>query len=293
MNVPAPSLGEASAAPLAANGPEEPAGPGESRPEVRLERPRPSVAVVTISRPERRNALGWATWTELEEALAEVDADPEIGAVVLTGEGVGFSAGGDLRSLRPSGTGATAGAARLALAHRAVLALHGCGKPTVAAVEGFAVGAGWSLVLACDLVVAAEGAFFAAPFLRRGLLPDAGAGWFLPRAVGHHRSVELLFLGDRLPAERAAELGLVNHLVPPGDSLERALDLASRLADGPPNALALAKRLLRSGQAPSLESYLEAELLAVALNSHGSEVAEGRSAFLERRQPRFRRPQPD
>ncbi|MGH9022829.1 MAG: enoyl-CoA hydratase/isomerase family protein, partial [Acidimicrobiia bacterium] len=173
-----------------------------------------------------------------------------------------------------------------------VLALHGCSKPTVAAVEGFAVGAGWSLVLACDLVVAAEGSFFAAPFLSRGLLPDAGAGWFLPRALGPHRAAEFLFLGDRLTAERAAELGLVNRLVEPGRALEEALDLATRLADGPPNALGLAKGLLRSGQSPSLQAFLEAELLAVALNSHGSEVAEGRSAFLERREPRFRRLEP-
>jgi 2-(1,2-epoxy-1,2-dihydrophenyl)acetyl-CoA isomerase len=246
------------------------------------------VAVVTLDRPEVRNALDWAAWESLGRTLLDLDRD-DIRAVVLTGGDRWFSAGGDVSSMGSHADGGvTAPAARVRLAHRAVRALAGCRAPVVAAVEGFAIGAAWGLVLACDVVVASREAFFAAPFAQRGLVADAGLAWSLPRHVGHLRAAELLLLGDRLPAPRAHELGLVTRLTEPGGAEEQALALARRLASGPADAVRLTKGLLNRAPASSLDAFLDDEHVHVALNGHSPDVAEGRQAFTDKRPPRFR-----
>lgn len=246
------------------------------------------VAVVTLDRPQARNALDWAAWESLGRQLTELDRD-DVRAVVLTGGDRWFSAGGDVSSMGSSpGVGVTAPAARVRLAHRAVRALAACRVPVIAAVEGFAIGAAWGLVMTCDLVVASREAFFAAPFAQRALVADAGLAWSLSRQLGHQRAAELLLNGERLPAVRAHELGLVNRLVPAGEAGGVALTLARGLAAGPADAIALTTSLLRRAPAQTLDDFLEAEHLAVALNGHSPDLVEGRQAFLEKRPPRFR-----
>lgn len=247
------------------------------------------VVVVTIDRPASRNALADQTLLELEEAFARCGDDDAVGALILTGAGSAFCAGGDLRSPRRSGHGALGPAWRIACAERVVLSLATMRKPTIAAVEGPAVGAGWGLAQACDLVVAARDAFFAAPFVLRGLVPDGGTAWFLTQALGRHRASELLFLGERLTAPDAAQAGLVNRLVEPGTALDSALELARRLAVGPADALVLAKFLIRRSTVSGLEALLEDELTSAALNLHGPDATEGRRAFAEKRAPAFAR----
>lgn len=256
--------------------------------EVHVERHANGVAVVTIDRPGSRNALGWETWRQLLVALEESEADDAVRVVVLTGAGGCFSAGGDMKSSPAAGEDVFAPSARLRLGHRVVRVLYHLPKPTVAAVEGFALGAGWSLALAADVVVAADDAFFAAPFVQRGLVPDAGAAWFLARRAGHHVAADIIFTGQRVPAPRAAEAGLVSRLVPPRQALPQATELAAVLAAGPADALGLAKRLLRHAADADLGRFLDTELLSAALNSYGPDAVEGRAAFVEKREPRFR-----
>ncbi len=246
------------------------------------------VAVITLDRPQARNALDWEAWESLGRLLTDLDRD-DVRAVVLTGGDRWFSAGGDVTSMgsRPA-SGVTAPAARVRLAHRVVRALTGCRAPVVAAVEGFAIGAAWGLVLACDLVVASREAFFAAPFAQRALVADAGLAWSLSRHVGHQRAAELLLVGERLPAVRAHELGLVTRLVEPGEAGQQALALARGLAAGPADAIQLTKALLCRAPALTLDSFLDEEHVHVALNGHSPDVAEGRQAFLDKRPPRFR-----
>ena len=246
------------------------------------------IAVLTLDRPEVRNALDRTTWEALARAVEESDRDG-VRAVVLTGGNRWFSAGGDVSSMgQETDGGVAAPAARLRIAHRAVRALTRCRVPVVASVEGFAVGAAWGLVLACDLVVASREAFFAAPFASRALVADAGLAWSLSRHVGHQRAAELLLLGERLPATRAQELGLVTRLAEPGEAGEQALALARTLAAGPADAVQLTKSLLRRAPASTLDAFLDEEHVHVALNGHSPDVAEGRQAFLDKRPPRFR-----
>lgn len=245
------------------------------------------VAVVTLDRPEVRNALDWAAWEALGRLVGELDRE-DVRAVVLTGGDRWFSAGGDVASMGSYGEGVEAPAARVRLAQRAVRAIAGCPAPVVASVEGFAVGAAWGLVLVCDLVVCSTDAFFSAPFTQRALIADAGLAWSLSRRLGHQRAAELLLLGERLPAAAAHELGLVSRLAAPGEAHRTALDLARTLAAAPADAVRLNKSLLRRAPALSLDAFLDEEHLHVALNGHSRDVAEGRQAFLEKRAPLWR-----
>lgn len=245
------------------------------------------VAVVTLDRPQVRNALDWDAWQMLGSLMAELDRD-DVRAVVLTGGDRWFSAGGDVSSMGRHGDGVTAAAARVRLAQRAVRAIVGCRAPVIAAVEGFAVGAAWGLVLACDLVVCSREAYFSAPFAQRALVADAGLAWSLSHRLGQHRSAELLLLGERMSAEGAHEAGLVSRLVAPGAARGHALELAQQIVAGPADAIQLNKALLRRAPSLSLDAFLDEEHLHVALNGHSSDVAEGREAFLAKRQPRWR-----
>jgi len=245
------------------------------------------VAVVTLDRPEVRNSLDWDAWESLGRLVAELDRD-DVRAVVLTGGDRWFSAGGDVATMGSYGDAVTSPAARVRLAQRAVGALAGCRAPVVASVEGFAVGAAWGLVLACDLVVCSREAFFAAPFSQRALVADAGLAWWLSRRIGHLRAAELLLVGERLSAEAALQLGLVSRLVPPGEARRHALELAGQLAAGPADAVRLNKALLRRAPGLSLDAFLDEEYLHVALNGHSPDVSEGRQAFLDKRPPRWR-----
>lgn len=255
--------------------------------EITVRRGDDGVAVVTLDRPTQRNALTWRVWEQLEQTLAETRADAETRVVVLTGAGGCFSAGGDVKSSPARGHGLGAPAARLAVGQHVITQLQHLPQVTIAAVEGFAVGAGWSLALACDLLVAADDAFFAAPFLDRGLVPDGGIAWFLTRTVGARRAADLVLTGRRLSATDAHRDGLVSRTVATGTALDHARELAHQLGAGPRDAQGLTKRMLRFAGEVSFERFLEMEWTAAALDLHGDEAAEGRRSFIENRPPDF------
>jgi enoyl-CoA hydratase/carnithine racemase len=256
---------------------------------VSISRPEAGVAIITLNRPAARNSLNWHSWEQLALAIAELETDSDCRAVILTGAGGYFCAGGDIKSSPVRGKGLAAPAARLSTGHKVLLALVNLPQPVIAAVEGPAFGAGWSLALACDIVLASEQAEFSAAFVLRGLVPDAGATWFLQRALGRQRASRLLFTGQRLSAGEAKDYGLVSQTCATGQALDQALTLARSLAAGAPESLRLTKGLVRGAQDLSLERFLEMEWLSVTLDLTGPDAAEGRAAFAEKRQPDFSR----
>jgi 2-(1,2-epoxy-1,2-dihydrophenyl)acetyl-CoA isomerase len=252
---------------------------------------------LTLNRPEAANALTPDQRDRLTELFAVADERVEVRAVVLGATGRHFCTGADLRASRP-GPDRPADApervvgdvARMLAggAQRLVAAILDCEKPVVAAVNGTAAGIGAHLALACDLVLAAEGARFIEVFVRRGLVPDGGGSWLLPRLVGLARAKELMFFGDDLPATEAERLGLVNRVVAPDDLPKVAAEWAGRLAAGPSRALGLTKRLLNRSLDVDRATAFREEALAQELNMGTVDANEGVQAFVERRDPQFR-----
>ncbi|MGI5139072.1 MULTISPECIES: enoyl-CoA hydratase/isomerase family protein [unclassified Streptomyces] len=251
---------------------------------------RDHVSFVVLNRPEALNALTPGQRDRLIALLEEADRDPEIRAVVLTGTGRGFCAGADLRGGAGGGervTGDVARTIRLG-AQRLIAAVLDCEKPVIAAVNGTAAGLGAHLALACDLVLAAESARFIEVFVRRGLVPDGGGAYLLPRLIGPQRAKELMFFGDALPAADAERLGLVNRVVPDGELDKAAREWAARLAAGPTRALALTKQLVNASLGTERAAAFAAEAAAQEVNMTTQDAREGLTAFVERRSPEFR-----
>ncbi|MFJ7019777.1 enoyl-CoA hydratase/isomerase family protein [Streptomyces sp. NPDC101117] len=248
------------------------------------------VCRITLDRPEALNALAPGHRDRVAGLLDEASADPEVRAVVLTGTGRAFCAGADLRGGTAGGARRTGDVARVLRlgAQRLIGAVLDCEKPVLAAVNGTAAGLGAHLALACDLVLAAESARFVEVFVRRGLVPDGGGAYLLPRLVGPHRAKELMFLGDALPAADAERLGLVNRVVPDGELEGAAADWAGRLAAGPTRALALTKQLVNASWDSDRAGAFAAEAAAQEINLTTEDAAEGLAAFAERRTPVFR-----
>lgn len=250
------------------------------------------VAHLTLNRPDALNALTPDQRDHIIHLLAEASADPGIGAVVITGTGRGFCTGADLRGSGASGASAervpgdVARTIRLG-AQRLVAAVLDCEKPVIAAVNGTAAGLGVHLALACDLVLAAESARFIEVFVRRGLVPDGGGAYLLPRLIGPHRAKELMFFGDALSAPEAERLGLVNRVVPDEELPKTAREWAVRLATGPTRALALTKQLVNASLDTDRASAFAAEAAAQEINMTTRDAQEGVRAFVERRTPDF------
>lgn len=209
--------------------------------------------LVTMDRPERRNALDRASYAGLTQAFAAANDDESVRAVVLTGAGGCFTAGNDLRDFQDTQTtGESPGMIFLA-------ALRDCAKPVVAAVEGHAVGIGATLLLHCDLAYAGAGATFRLPFAALGLSPEGGSSYLLPRIAGSKRAAELLMLAEPFGAETAREAGFVNAVVPQGEALATALDRARALAALPVQGIAATKQALRRGQEAIVRTALREE----------------------------------
>ncbi len=244
------------------------------------------VVTITLNRPERKNALLAEMWPMLSELFVEIAARPEDRAVLITGAGDGFCSGADLGNAAGGGGlgGAVAGMRNVS---NAALRLHELPKPTVAAVNGVAAGAGCNLALGCDLVIASERARFSEIFMRRGLVTDFGGAWILPRLIGLHRAKELVFLADVIDAERAREMGLVNRIVPHDSLLAQAGEIAARLAAMPPIQLSVAKKLLNQSFSMSMAEALDYETIAQAAMFSSRDAAEAVMAFLEKREPQF------
>ncbi|MFH9135308.1 enoyl-CoA hydratase/isomerase family protein [Streptomyces sp. NPDC017524] len=249
------------------------------------------VSWITLNRPEVMNAVTRDQRERIIALLAEASADPAVRAVVLTATGRGFCAGADLRdapaATRESVPGDVARTIRLG-AQRLVAAVLDCEKPVIAAVNGTAAGIGAHLAFACDLVLAADTAKFVEVFVRRGLVPDGGGAYLLPRLVGPQRAKELMFFGDTLPAVDAERLGLVNRTVPGGELEALAKEWAGRLAAGPTRALALTKQLVNVSLDGDRAAAFAAEAAAQEINMTTRDAHEGVASFVERRSPVYR-----
>jgi 2-(1,2-epoxy-1,2-dihydrophenyl)acetyl-CoA isomerase len=251
---------------------------------------------LTLNRPEAANAVTPDQRDRLIDLLADAARRVEVRAVVLTGTGRHFCTGADLRHSRPGPERPEGSPERVAGdvsrmiaegAQRLMTAVLDCDKPVIAAVNGTAAGIGAHLALACDLVLAAEGARFIEVFVRRGLVPDGAGAWLLPRLVGMQRAKELMFLGDDVPAAEAERLGLVNRVVPVDDLEKVAGEWAARLAAGPTRSIALTKGLLNRSLDSDRATALREEALAQELNMTTRDANEGVAAFVERREPDF------
>ena len=251
---------------------------------IRLEHSPAAVATVVLDRPGSLNALNGAM---VDELRAAVESLPGSGArcLLITGEGRGFSSGADL-----AGGGGLPSDAGLALEKHfnpLVEALFALPIPVVAAVNGPAAGAGCSLALAADIVIAARSAYFLQAFINIGLIPDAGATWLLPRLAGRARAMEMMMLGERIPAERAMEWGMIARVVDDGDLASEAVALATSLAQGPTVALGLIRRLARESAQLPLGDALAAERSAQREAGNSADFKAAVMAFLQKRQPRF------
>jgi 2-(1,2-epoxy-1,2-dihydrophenyl)acetyl-CoA isomerase len=249
------------------------------------------VAVVTLNRPERRNALSRAMLEGLADVLREVEADDEVGCVVLTGAGGAFCAGGDVKDMAEGGDDLPYDAAvqrQRRSHHETAGRLHRMPKPTIAALPGPAAGAGLALALACDLRYAAEGAVLTTAFARVGFAGDYGGTWFLTQLVGPAKARELYFLSERIGAADAQALGIVNGVVA-ADALEsEVLGRARRLAAGPRLALRYMKENLNRALTGTLEDALDLEATLHLYTGTTEDHREAAAAFVEKREPRFR-----
>lgn len=243
------------------------------------------VLTLTLNRPERLNAINDDMLDELTAFLRNADGDRTIGAVVLTGAGRAFCSGQDLRAAAEQGDVDIGAKLRdhYAPAIRAMRSLH---KPVLAAVNGPAAGAGFSLALAADLRIAAESATFVQAFVRIGLIPDAGSTYFLPRLIGPARAAELMMLGEPVDAQRALDIGLINRVVPDAMLLTTTLALAARLARGP-RSIGHIKEALFASSANDLEAQLRVEERMQTEAAATADFVEGVTAFLEKRPPQF------
>lgn len=249
-----------------------------------------AVATVTLNRPAKKNAVTGAMFRQLRDLFLALGDEPDTRVVVITGAGEAFSSGADLTD--PEAAANMAGGRGSALrwmrvVEQAALMLHELPKPTIAAVNGVAAGAALNMALGCDLIVASEDARFTEIFVRRGLVLDFGGHWVLPRLVGLHRAKELAFFGEILSAKEAAEIGLVNKVVPAVELDATVRAWARRLADLPPINLSIMKRALNRSFETSMQGALEFEAVAQNVSFGSADTAEAIAAFVEKREPKF------
>ncbi len=246
-----------------------------------------SIATITLNRPEARNALDMVMRRELASALDEVEADAGARVLVLTGAGGHFCSGGDVKTMRDKRHTAAEGRARVELLNRMVLRLVDFPRPTIAKVDGFAVGAGSNLALCCDLIVASDRAKFGELFWKIGLVPDGGGTWLLPRVVGLARAKELIFTADIIDAAEAARIGLVNRVVPVAELDATTRALAEKIAAGPPGVLRMAKHMVNRAATSDLAAALDLEAFSQGMAIAGEDHQEGLAAFFAKRPPAF------
>ena len=248
-----------------------------------------AVVTLTLDRPEERNALSTqAQWDELVACCERVQADPSVKVVILTGAGSAFSAGGNVKDMRDKkgiagGTPYEIAQGYAGGIQRIPLALHGLDVPTIAAVNGPAVGAGCDLACMCDIRIASDRARFAESFVKLGIIPGDGGAWLLQRAIGYQRAAELSFTGDMIDAATALSIGLVSKVVSHDSLMDAARELAGRIAANPAPALRMAKRLLRQAQTSRLDETLQLSAAMQALAHHTSEHDAAVAAFFDKR----------
>lgn len=268
---------------------------------------RDGLLVVTLNRPEKKNAIGSRIWADLDAILNEATVEPSVRALLLTGAGGNFSSGADLSpgmgNEPPSGDdagnakkskGGLTGRGPQAVLNEmrtigeVLVKLQKLPKPTVAAVDGVCYGVGFGLAMACDLVVASDRARFCEVFVKRGMALDGGTSWTLPRAIGTRRAKQMAMFGDVVEAPQALEWGLVNEVVPADELAATGLAWSQRLASGPTTALSLIKRLIDGSDTSSFADTIEDEARAQHIAFSTKDLREGIQSFLERRDPDFK-----
>jgi 2-(1,2-epoxy-1,2-dihydrophenyl)acetyl-CoA isomerase len=243
------------------------------------------IATVLLNRPDKLNALSGEMYHELADCFEQLGADDAVRAVVLTGSGRAFCAGGDVSSM--GNYDVVSGRKRSRGHHRTIINLHNLEKPVIAAVRGPAAGIGASLALASDLIIASDTAYLLMAFKNVGIPPDGGAVFFLTQYVGVARAKELVYTARKLPAQEAREMGIVMKVVPDDKLESEAQALARELASSATYSLTLAKKMFQSMYTPTLEQLLEMEILAVCGARLTHDHKEGIAAFKEKRKPRF------
>ncbi|CAN5172413.1 enoyl-CoA hydratase-related protein [soil metagenome] len=244
------------------------------------------VAIVTINRPEKKNALTLDMRSEVQTIFQQVQDDPEVRAIVLTGAGSDFSAGADLSE---AGTGGVAGSIhKMRLLHRMLRGVSHTNKPVIANVKGACIGMSWSMALACDFIVAADDARFQFAFRHVGLAPDGGASFLLARYVGLQRAKEIIYSGRFVSGREAADLGLALEVLPADQVMERALEMAQGFAAAPTIALQMMKRQFDASPAQTLDQALDFEANIQPLMVQTEDFREGVDSFRQKRKPVFK-----
>lgn len=247
------------------------------------------IARLTLNRPDRLNSFNVQMHKEVREALSQLASTQDARVLVFTGAGRGFCAGQDLgdRSVAPGGQGVDLGESIETYYKPMILALRNLPMPVIGAVNGVAAGAGANIALACDLVIATKSASFVQAFSKLGLVPDSGGTWFLPRLLGNARAMGLALLGDKLPAEQAAQWGLIWRCVEDAEFKNTVDQLAQQLAAAPTRGLARTKQAIHESWGHSLEQQLNQERDFQRELGRSQDYAEGVAAFTEKRAPKF------
>ena len=251
-----------------------------------------AIATITLNRPETRNALDQDVIEAIESICAGINRNIDIRVAIVTGAGPGFSSGGNVKDMRDrqglfGGSPAKMRDNYRNGIQRIPLALYRIEVPTIAAVNGPAIGAGLDLSLMCDMRIAGESAVFAESFVKVGIIPGDGGAWLLPRAISLSRACEMAFTGDRINAQLALQYGLVSQVVPDGKLIDAAMALAHRVSVNPPEVLRMTKSLIREGQRVGLDTLLELSAAMQAVAQHTKDHREAISAMFEKRSPVF------
>ncbi|MFC3070625.1 enoyl-CoA hydratase/isomerase family protein [Phenylobacterium soli] len=250
------------------------------------------IAVITLNRPDRMNTISGPMLNLLTELLLKANADPEVRVVVLTGTGRAFCAGLDLvDATKGSGIGSAAMSnsvsVNLDLRNTPPTVLFAMDKPTICAINGAAAGYGMDTALGCDIRIMGESSKLAAAFVKRGVVPESGGTWYLPRMLGWSKAAELIFTGRTLSAQESLEMGLANEVVPDAELMSRARALAAEIAANAPLAVQSAKRLMRMGQEETFNDHVHHVFLQFLQLARTQDFREGMTSFLEKRPPRF------
>ncbi len=248
------------------------------------------IAILKLNRPDRMNAISVEMLTELGSRLVEYDRDTSVRAIILTGEGRGFCSGLDLKDTaagRGIGGALGGGASHISTLEIPTVTLHRIDTPVICAINGPAAGYGFDLALGCDLRLMSDRAKLAPAFAKRGIVPESGGTWYLPRLVGWARACEIGFIADDITPERAVELGLVNKTVAHDDLMVETMRWAEKIAANAPLGIKAMKRLFRHGLSEDFESHTHHVLMQLLVLFRSNDFREGLQSFLEKRPPNF------
>lgn len=249
------------------------------------------IGLMTLNRPERMNAISGPMLRGFSQHLVEMDNDPEVRCIILTGAGKGFCAGLDLKDASAGtngGQAGTQGMTTLDLRDAPPVVLHEINTPVICALNGGAAGYGMDLALGCDIRIASDKSKLAPAFTRRGVVPESGGTWLLPRMIGWAKAAEIFYTGKTLSAEKCLELGLVNKLVPADSLMEEAMAMATEIASSAPLAVQATKRMMRAAMSEQFPDHVHHVFLQILPLFQTDDFKEGMMAFLEKREPEFK-----